>query len=71
MQQAFENGLTGSVALLIFFLSSVRLFSVEVFINTVNNSRLDSLGFRPFGIVPTASLAVVDALYVADARSLK
>jgi mannan endo-1,4-beta-mannosidase len=36
--------------------------SVELFINLVNNSRLDKLGFRPFGII-TNGMNIVDQLY--------
>ena len=38
--------------------------SVELFINLGNNSRLDKLGFAPFGVVRgRAGMDVVDALY--------
>jgi hypothetical protein len=37
--------------------------SVELFINLANNSRLDALGFRPFGIVVDGGMETVKALY--------
>jgi len=37
--------------------------SVELFVNLANNSRLDSQGFVPFGLVTAVDMAVVDELY--------
>jgi hypothetical protein len=38
-------------------------FSVELFINTDNNSRLDASDFSPFGFVDDAGMRAIDALY--------
>jgi len=38
-------------------------FSVELFINTADNSRLDAADFSPFGTVDAAGMRVVDGLY--------
>lgn len=40
-----------------------RGFSVELFINLDDNSRLDAMGFSPFGRVAEADMAPADALY--------
>ena len=37
--------------------------SVEIYINLGNNSRLDPDGFRPFGRVDAAGMAIVERLY--------
>jgi len=38
-------------------------FSVELFINLANNSRLDPMDFSPFGLIEETDMKVVDALY--------
>jgi hypothetical protein len=38
-------------------------FSVELFVNLANNSRLDGSDFSPFGVVDDADMAVVDRLF--------
>lgn len=38
-------------------------FSVELFINTADNSRLDASDFSPFGFVDDAGMRVIDGLY--------
>jgi hypothetical protein len=38
-------------------------FSVELFINTANNSRLDDADFSPFGYVDEEGMKVIDTLY--------
>lgn len=39
-----------------------RGFSVELFVNLADNSRLDAMGFSPFGVV-TSGMEAVDALF--------
>jgi cyclophilin family peptidyl-prolyl cis-trans isomerase len=38
-------------------------FSVELFVNLADNSRLDTSDFSPFGVVDEADMAVVDRLF--------
>lgn len=40
-------------------------FSVELFINTADNARLDAADFSPFGTIDDAGMRVVDALYAS------
>ncbi|RYG55786.1 hypothetical protein EON66_04460 [archaeon] len=39
--------------------------TTQVYINYGNNSRLDSMGFTPFGIISEADMAIVDAINAA------
>lgn len=40
-------------------------FSVELFVNTAENTRLDAADFSPFGTIDDRGMAIVDTLYAA------